>query len=74
MFMVSRTHKNQAHSLCDTDLELWIKEAATKNHSTTKEAALKAILWCEWEAEIYPLATVSQSMLVGKSQAGLCNH
>jgi hypothetical protein len=34
MFMVSRAHKNQAHSLWDTDLELWIKEAATKNHTT----------------------------------------
>jgi hypothetical protein len=81
MFMVSRTHKNQAHSLCDTDLELWIKEAATKNHSTTKEAALKAILWCEWEAEIYPLLSANpcwweshkQGYVITKVIAIICN-
>ena len=35
--------KEQANDLCKTDLELCIKDAASKHH-TTHEAALKAIL------------------------------
>jgi hypothetical protein len=46
--------KEQANDLCKTNLELCIEDAASKHH-TTHESALKAILRCEREAEMYPI-------------------
>jgi hypothetical protein len=46
--------KEQAHDLCETDLELNIEDTASKYH-TIHKAALKAILECEQEAKMYPI-------------------
>jgi hypothetical protein len=51
------TIQEQSDTLRETDIELWIEEEAMKKNAP-KEAMLKAILWREWEAEIFPLLSI----------------